>query len=174
MPGPAPKRPQNRSRLPRAAALTLVPSPERPTDRATAVPEPPGRILPRIRALWTTFWQSPLAAHVIDSDRGALERLFRLYDQRERYLVAGSKLAMTTGSTGQLTLNPLIKQVDVLDGKILALEDRFGLSPMARLKLQVTLGDASRSLADLNAALGGAETGPDEPADDPREAAFAQ
>jgi len=65
----------------------------------------------------------------------------------------GDQSPLVRGSTGQLVTNPLLKRVDVLDGKILELEDRFGGSPMALLRLQVTFGDAARSLAELNATV---------------------
>jgi hypothetical protein len=174
MPGPAPKRPENRTRRPRGTALVTLPGGKGRSGPLIPRPEAPKGILPRVVALWETFWGSPLADHVIDSDRAALGRLFGYYDQRERFLEQGMKAAVVAGSTGQSTLSPLLKQVDILDGKILALEDRFGLSPMARLKLQVTLGDASRSLADINAALTASRDEPEaEPADDPRRIAFS-
>lgn len=74
---------------------------------------------------------------------------------------------MTTGSTGQLALHPLYKHVSTLDEKITALEDRFGLTPLARLKLGAQLGDAAKSLDQLNRALT-EDDGEDVP--DPRQA----
>ncbi len=135
-------------------------------------PSAPANILAPVRAAWDAFWASPLAEHTITTDVLGLRRLFRLYDQRERYLVEGAKATLSVGSTGQVVLNPLLKEVDTIDAKILTLEDRFGLSPMARLKLQVTLGDASRSLAELNASLGRQDE-PEEESDDPRRVGIA-
>lgn len=164
MPGPAPKRPQNRSRAPRGSSLTVIDG-----ARARAkVPPAPAGLSSAIRAVWQTFWASPLAQHVIDTDVAALRRLFRLYEQRERYIEMAADNTLSLGSTGQLTLHPLVKQVDVLDAKILALEDRYGLSPMSRLKLQVTLGDAGKSLADLNKALAATGDSSEAEPDDPR------
>lgn len=122
---------------------------------------------------WDTFWASPLAAQTIATDVAALRRLFRLYEQRERYIDEAAENTLSLGSTGQIVLHPLIREVDALDAKILALEDRFGLSPMARLKLQVTFGDASRSIAEVNAALAGPVATEDDP-DDPRLVGLAQ
>lgn len=34
--------------------------------------------------------------------------------------------------------------------EILSLEDRFGLNPQSRLKLGISLGEAQKSLADMN------------------------
>lgn len=116
-------------------------------------PEPPKGLSKDVAAAWRTFWSSPLAAQTTEADLIALRRLFRLYDQRERFARAGMKDPLAHGSAGQLALNPFLKHVPTLDAEILALEDRFGLSPMARLKLQVTLGDAADGLAKLKAAL---------------------
>jgi len=162
MPGPAPKRPENRSRVPRGAALTVL----TPKRALASVPKAPEGLREAISDDWITFWRSPLAAHTIATDVAGLERLFRLYEQRERYLEEAAENTLSLGSTGQVVLHPLVKEVDALDAKILALEDRYGLSPMSRLKLQVTLGDASKSLAEVNAALA-AKQEPHE-ADDPR------
>src|SRR5574337_423419 len=73
--------------------------------------------------------------------------------QIHRFADAGLEEALATGSTGQTVLNPLIKHLPTLDAEILALEDRFGLNPRARLTLQVALGDAAESRDKLNRAL---------------------
>jgi P27 family predicted phage terminase small subunit len=164
MPGPAPKRPENRSRPPRRSLLTVL----EPTKPRTAKPKAPDGLSAAVRGSWDTFWASPLAEHTIATDVAALERLFRFYEQRERYLDLASEDTLSLGSTGQIVLHPLIKEVDALDAKILALEDRFGLSPMSRLKLQVTLGDASKSLAEVNAALAAKQRPEEADPDDPR------
>jgi len=163
MPGPAPKRPENRSRQPRSTGITVIDG----AKARIAKPKPPEGLSAAVRESWDTFWASPLAAHTIATDVAALRRLFRLYEQRERYIEIAAEDTLSTGSTGQLVLHPLIKEVDTLDGKILALEDRYGLSPMSRLKLQVTLGDASKSLAEVNAALASRKRSDEEP-EDPR------
>src|SRR5574337_1210855 len=113
---------------------------------------PPG-LTPVVAEAWTDYWASPVATQVTRADTMALRRLFRLYDQRERFGIAGLEEALATGSTGQIVLNPLVKHLPTLDAEILALEDRFGLNPRARLGLQVALGDAADSRAKLNRAL---------------------
>lgn len=160
MPGPPPDLKSERSKRRGLTVLGVSGS------KVTRPPAPAGILAP-VRVAWDVFWDSPLAQHTISTDILGLRRLFRLYDQRERYLREGAQETLKVGSAGQMVLNPLLKEVDALDAKILALEDRFGLSPMARLKLQVTLGDATRSLKDINAALG-QDNRPVEEADDPR------
>jgi hypothetical protein len=100
------------------------------------------------------------------ADHPALLRLFTLLDERERCARAASKQRLIKGSQGQPVLNPLLKQVAALDTEIRQLEDRFGLTPLARLRLGVTFGEAHRSLADLNRAL--VEEVADVDEDDPR------
>lgn len=147
-------------------SLELVGSPAAP---AGSVPEPPS--LPGSRRLlvvtvkaWDAFWNSELAQLVDPVDAcTALPRLFRMYDQRERFERLTLATPMVEGSQGQPVVNPAAGQVASLDVRILALEDRFGITPMARLKLGITFGAATRSLEDLNRDLED-----DEPDEDPR------
>jgi hypothetical protein len=53
------------------------------------------------------------------------------------------------GSQGQPVASPLFKVAMALDSEVRALEDRYGLTPAARLKLGIRLGEAARSLEDL-------------------------
>ena len=81
----------------------------------------------------------------------ALSRLFELIDERERCMTSARKGRLVKGSTGQPVLNPLYKHVQSLEAQISTLEERFGLTPLSRLKLGVQFGEAQRTLADLNA-----------------------
>ena len=146
MSGPPPKPPDRRQRRGRndAGALAI------PT--AAQIPAPPPGLLGVTKKAWQAFWAAPTAALVVDSDRTALDRLFSLYDEHTRLWRAARRRRLVDGSQGQPVLNPLYRQADTLRAEILALEDRFGLSPMARLKLGAALGEARRSLADELAA----------------------
>lgn len=116
---------------------------------------------------WEEFWASELARLVNRSDRPALARLFRMYDMRERMERVHAEQPFVEGSTGQLVSHPAAKEIASLDGRILALEDRFGITPMARLKLGVTFGAAAKSLEDLNRGFddqgAGEAAGPQDP-----------
>ena len=57
------------------------------------------------------------------------------------------------GSTGQPRANPLYKQVQEFQAEARQLEDRFGLSPKARLSLGITFAEAASSLDALNERL---------------------
>lgn len=161
--GPAPKDPEKRQRRNAAMDLAIV------AEGTAAVPElptPPAGLLKRTRDRWTDYWSSPVAKLADPvSDLPALERLFALYDDLERSNAAVKKRGhMVTGSQGQAVLNPLLRHIQVTQAEVRQLEDRFGLSPRARLSLNVTLGEAAKSLADLNSEF----TGGGEDDDDPR------
>lgn len=79
----------------------------------------------------------------------AVERLWGLYDERERLARLARAEPFTAGKSGPVP-NPVWRQVRQCDSEIRQLEDRFGLSPMARLRLGVRFGKAARSLDELN------------------------
>jgi P27 family predicted phage terminase small subunit len=159
MPGPPPK-PVNRRQRTGRADLGLVEA----TTGAVVPPAPRG-LLKATREAWAAFWSSPVAAAVDRvSDLPAVERLFELRDERQRCWRAVRSERLVVGSKGQVAINPLARRVSTLDREITALEDRFGLSPLARLKLGVQFHEAARSLEELNRLLARADD--DEP--DPR------
>jgi P27 family predicted phage terminase small subunit len=111
-------------------------------------------LLAATRDAWTAYWTSPLASLLIPAtDMPALTRLWSLYDERTRCYRAVRRERLVLGSKRQPRRNPLYDAIASFDAEIRQLEDRFGLSPKARLELGVILGDAARSLADLNADL---------------------
>ncbi len=129
---------------------------------------PPDDLLPATVEEWKAFWASPYA-RVVDwsRDRQAIERLFWLYDERRRLAKAGRKKRLVAGSTGQLSLNPLLRQLTATDSEIRQLEDRFGLNPRAAIALGVRLGDLAKTMEDLNRE---ANDDRDEEEPDPRKA----
>lgn len=133
-------------------------------------PEPPSSpvgLLKATREDWTEFWRSPLGSLVVSADFPAVRRLFTLYDERSRAYSGYRRERLVLGGNKQQALNPLLAAMGMLDKEIRALEDRFGLTPMARLRLGVALGEAAKSLDELNRSLD-ADDDTDEPAADPR------
>lgn len=122
-------------------------------DKRVVAPSAPKGLLKSTTDAWTVFWRSQMAQLVqVDTDLPALTRLFALYDEHERCYRASREDRLVIGSQGQYVLNPLYRQMVTLETEIRNLEDRFGLSPMARLKLGITFGEAHRSLDSLNRA----------------------
>ena len=107
--------------------------------------------LAAVRAEWDAFWTSPLAQTVTAADLPALRRLWLLRDSTVRYQRAIRREPYVLGAKQQPRVNPLAALLMATLAEARQLEDRFGLTPLGRLRLGVTLGDAARSLADLNA-----------------------
>ena len=120
----------------------------------SSVPEPDLEWRPGTVERWNDFFSSPVASQVDVSDRGALRRLFRLYDELDRLWDAVEATGrVVEGSQGQPRPNPLFKQIEAFQAEARQLEDRFGLSPMARFRLGVQFADAHASLDALNERL---------------------
>lgn len=164
--GPARKDPEQRQRRNEAKPLELVGPGGTLEGVGDAPPAPPDYLLAATQDRWAAYWTSPVAK-LVDavSDLPALERLFWLYDDLERSRRAVQDVGhMVEGSQGQAVMNPLLRHMQTQAAEIRQMEDRFGLSPRARLSLNLTLGQAANSLADLNAPFL-ADGGDD---DDPR------
>ena len=151
MTGPAPKSADRRQRPKRGNAHRVtVSSPALPD----ILPKPPAGLLKSTQAEWAGYWSSAVSAAVdLSSDRPAIDRLFSLYDERRRAFNAYKKNRMVRGSQGQPVLNPMFRAMALMDTEIRALEDRVGLTPKARAMLGIALGDAKKSLSDLNREL---------------------
>jgi P27 family predicted phage terminase small subunit len=117
-------------------------------------PEAPKDWLKVTRERWEAFWGSEVARAVDPAtDSGALVRLFGFYDEIERATRAVREQRFVEGSRGQARLNPAAKYVVELETAVRALEDRFGMTPRARLQLGIDFATAQRSLAKLNKAF---------------------
>jgi P27 family predicted phage terminase small subunit len=136
------------------------------------VPEAPKGMLSVSKSSWLRFWESDLGqspAIKRDTDLSVIERLWGLYDERERAYREYKKARLVKGSQGQMVMNPMGRVWTQLDPSILALEDRIGLSPMARLKLGITFGQAHASLEEMNRRMNDDSDSEQDPRnDDPR------
>lgn len=144
--------------------LTLVPT----QQPASGIPAPPPGLLRSSVNTWNGFWASDVARIAGEGDHPLVQRWIGAVDEHARALSAFKRERMVAGSTGQPRLNPLEGWIKSREAVIQAAEDRLGLSPLARMRLGVAVGDAHRSLADLNAAFLDGDT--DEPGDDADEA----
>ena len=133
-----------------------------------SVPTPPAHLTERWVKSWEVFWSSPFAQVVQPAQYPALERLFSMYEERERMDIYLREEPMTVGSQGQKILNPMYRQRTAVDAEIRQLEDRFGLHPKAGLQLGIVYGEAARSLEELNARIANAAVAEANSEEDPR------
>lgn len=118
MPDPTPKPASQRRRRNSAAAVRLPV--DGPGVKAPKLPACKPALLASTKAWWATVWASPMAAVYLDADVPALVRLARLIDMDSRGLADG-----------------------VTRSEIRQLEDRFGLSPLSRRRLQWEIDQAT-------------------------------
>jgi P27 family predicted phage terminase small subunit len=148
MPGPVPKSPERRQRRNNRGDLTILPSGNR------HVPDPPDDLLEVTCGEWLAFWTSALSEAVDQAtDLPVVRRLFRMRDEYRRADRAHREQRVVEGSMKQPVPSPGWKMMKDLEGQMVALEDRLGLSPKARAQLGITIGAAKRTLDDLNRAL---------------------
>ena len=118
------------------------------------IPQLKGRYLKNTKLWWDDFWNSDLASAIdIKSDGQVIYRLATLIDERERIYKQAKKDRLVIGSQGQAVINPLYSALLKVDAEIRQLEDRIGMSHKSMISLVISIGQAKKSLADLNAQL---------------------
>src|SRR5689334_10446712 len=137
MPG-SPKKPLS---IRQGHTKSVIPKDVTLRDDAPPLPLPPKKLLASSKQRWVAYWGSQIARAVDPvSDLHRVERWIRAVDEYERVYPVFVKERLTTGSTGQVTLNPLASYLKNLEGEIARAEVELGLTPMARLKLGITFG----------------------------------
>lgn len=132
-----------------------------------AIPEPPDSWLPETVRQWNAWWRSDLAQLVVAGEEPIVLRMFDLLDQAALLEAEGRLQYLVEGSTGQKTLNPLLKHAQTLRAEARADEAVIGRGPKRRLDLGVKFGEAGKSLDDLNRRLARGNDDP-APTQDPR------
>lgn len=115
-----------------------------------------------IKEQWAALWQSGLTATLDEVDVPALMRLFEYRDQwvrtKEEWEALGCPL-VSVGSRGQERMHPSLGHMSKLEADISRLETQFGLTPSARVRLSIELGQNKLTWEAANAgqARGGRE-----------------
>lgn len=122
-------------------------------DAVVVVPEHPEGLRKAGKEAWVRYWTSPMAQLATDADVTVVERYAKAVDEWAIAAREFSKQRTVEGSQGQVRINPLGTWIQSREAVLVALEDRLGLSPLARMKLGVAVGEAHKSLADMNARL---------------------
>jgi len=100
------------------------------------------------------LWTAPISQTVDrESDLGQVERWIVYVDEWLRAMRGLRKERIVAGSTGQSVLNPLGIYALKLEQLLAKVEEKFGLTPLDRMRLGITFGEAHRSLRDINDEL---------------------
>lgn len=130
------------------------------TAAPVETPAPRADWLAATKRAWLDLWSSSLASTIIETDLPALDRYFTTLDEHTRATRAYRRQRLVIGSKGQLAIHPMGKHARDLAVELRQMEDRFGLTPMSRLKLGHQWGSTAMTLDDLNKQLEGADADP--------------
>src|SRR5262245_61200591 len=99
------------------------------------IPKAPKGLSARNLALWRNYWRSELGlAADPATDLPPLYRLFKLHQERDGLQEIYEKLEPSQ----KLAKKSIARLLRLIDTDTLKLEDRFGFSPVARLRLGIT------------------------------------
>lgn len=117
------------------------------------MPAPPEGLRPEIEQQWHDLGADGAARVVTVLDMPAVLRLFAYRTRHAEITAYLDELSqaelVTLGSTGQERMHPLAEHVAKLERLILALEEKLGLTPMARARLGIAVAEARRSWQDV-------------------------
>jgi P27 family predicted phage terminase small subunit len=148
-------------RLPKPADTRQRPAPHPPLELVPTVdqlpvPRPPIGLLKTSVQRWETYWRSTVGVVARESggvDLPALERWIRNVDEWDRAMRVLRRSRLVQGSAKQMRLNPLATYVAQREAAIRDAELAYGMTPIARLKLGIAVGQARLTAAQLNEAL---------------------
>lgn len=150
--------------------ITIVPK----GPKAPPIPRVDPDWLPKVKRMWRDFWRDPLSASIAPTDIPVLRRLFDYRDRWQRAMDLTVGEIVVRGSVDQVRLHPLADHCTKLEAAMIRLETELGLTPMARARLGITIGEAMDSLDEINKkwANVGEHPSATQTADDPRLAAL--
>jgi len=123
----------------------------------TSPPKPPAGLLKPSRDRWAQFWESKSALAVdLASDMPRLIRWIQVTDEYDRTAKVVREARLVKGSMGQPVLNPLVGYLVHLEAMITRTEKEFGMTPMARTRMDLKRPSTDEELEALFAALGSA------------------
>ena len=163
---PRPKKPAGMAVDARnGARLSLVTPAAAPTTVQGVPKAPAGLGLDELKQ-WDAYWTSPQAQLLLETEHVIVGRYIDALARYRRATELADANPVTRGSQGQDVESPYYSIAERALKTAERCEAQLGVGPLHRMKLGVQVGEASRSLADLNAALMGGEV--DDDGDDPR------
>lgn len=150
---PAGQQQDQRPQRPRVTTLAVVQpaAPAAPESKVPPLPVVAGGILKASEQAWLAFWESQAAKAAEQVDRIVAERWILAYDEYRRALNAFRRNRLTTGSTGQLVLNPLSTWVASREAAMHKAEAQLGIGTKSRADLGISVGQAHMTAHQLNA-----------------------
>lgn len=114
------------------------------------IPPAPAKLGDAGKALWQALWEAGGDAYSPKTDIYIIERYCRFHERRiELSDLIDEEGWISSGSKGQTILHPAARALADVESKMLALEDRLGLSPESRLRLGTAAIEHKSKLDEL-------------------------
>lgn len=98
-------------------------------------------VYPSASVLWVEVWDD-IESISAKSDRFLVERYVHLQSERLKIIEDLDGKLTTMGSQGgNIVLHPKVRRLSDIEGKLVPLEDRLGLSPESRARLGIAEND---------------------------------
>jgi len=124
-----------------------------PSERQR-VPRLPIGLHPAAWRAWRDYWRSPVAQAVDRlADMGALRRWAEPLSEWHTVAPAVQEDRTVAGSQGQPVLSPSAGYLRHLSDEIRFYEGQFGMTPLSRSRLGLTIGHAKLTAQELNRRL---------------------
>lgn len=114
----------------------------------TAPPCPEGAAL-ETRLAWERLWDSPLSSTIAETDLPALYRWLWWLDQWVGATSSLSRIALRRPQG----MKALLRYVRICEASLSKLEEAFGMTPLARMRLGITFTEGRSAMAKLQATL---------------------
>lgn len=161
---PAPKKPEGRRQAHHADRYKSLELAREPVP----TPDPPKGLLKATLNLWEDFWASDVSRAWQTGDLDGLGRLIVYRDEWARLMNVYREARMVEGSTGQVKVNPALREALNLEAAMKSIAADLGLTPMARMRLGIAFGQATKTIEELRETA----NHDDDADDDPRLAAL--
>lgn len=118
------------------------------------VPAAPRGLHPEARKAWLAYWRSSVSWVVdLDADGPSIRRWAICLSEREKLTAKVQETPFVGGSMGQPVINPLVTLIQQYAKEIARLEEHFGMTPLAQMRLGIAITEAKRGVLDLNRSL---------------------
>jgi len=138
------KPPEERMGNPRTADVEKVKA--EIVDMEWVTPEPPGSI--EDITLWANVWElgGPTGVYHAVADYGLVQRYVELMERRQKMqTLLELEGYVVVGSQGQDVQHPAARIISDIEGRLIPIEDRLGLSPQSRHTILIGRAKAAKS-----------------------------
>ena len=133
-------------------AVSKAPKPTIPV--VSNAPVPPADFDTESVELWDTLWRLGVGVYA-EAHVPTITRYVHLTQERRHFRAIIKAEGWTVvGSQGQSVIHPIARQLRDVEGKLMSLEDRLGLSPEASLRLGIATAEVKSKLDAFLEATG--------------------